>query len=183
LTGGRWDGKRLKWTLTGAPSRPYYVPLCHALSVLYTADGPRVDIFHDEQNVYAQHVLRIHGEAKSHLEPVSRCARVGELVFSSKLERVPLQAADLAAYLTFCRVAYGKQSPRTTLGRALRAFARFGNCIVLYNKRGIERYLVGLPQSIRNGQTASQVRAARRREDGLRKQREQQQQPKKRGVV
>jgi hypothetical protein len=176
LTGGRWtDGK---WAFRGAPARPYYVPLCSVLNSCYR-HRVRVNLFHDQQNVYAEHVRRLHSEMQQHL-PILRRRHIGAITFGSKLDYVPLQAADLAAYLTFHRLSYGKQVLDTDIGKASKAFRHFGDsAIVFYDEKTINSHLESLPKPIREGQTARQLRAQRNREQGIARQRAQQRIPKK----
>ena len=176
LTGGRWSIAQNKWVFSGAPTRPYYLPLCNVLDQC-NRTTEKVDIFHDQHQVYAKHVLRLHNEMKKHRKPAALRAGIGDLVFASKRERLPLQAADLAAYLTFCRVAYGQQADSDSeIGIASRGFGAFGQRVIrFYDATSIEATLTAsLPQVIREGRAASQLRSARNKERGKARQRDQQ---------
>jgi hypothetical protein len=152
LTGGRWDVAKGKWTLSGAPSRPYFLPLGVIMDRCHRTRH-RVDLFHDQQNVYAKHAVRLHAEMKLHR--ISIREGIGTLTFGSKREFVPLQAADLAAHLTFKRIVHGPQSLEDTdLGLTARAFQkRFGTGVIsVFDQAGLERHLqLVLPRAIRCG--------------------------------
>jgi hypothetical protein len=179
LTGGRLDRRTDKWVFSGAPSRPYYVPLCNILDRC-NRSPVRVDIFHDRHTVYAKHALRLHAEMRKHREPAFIRAGLGDLVFASRFERLPLQAADLIAYLTFCRVARGRQRDDDEIGRASRALARYGDGVItFYDERTMESKLARtLPRSIREGRSITQIKAAKRREEARQRQRDAQKNPK-----
>jgi hypothetical protein len=179
LTGGRWH--RGKWRFPGAPTKPYYLPFAHVFDKFHKGIE-RVNMFHDQHSVYAEHALRLHAHAKLHRKPPEFRQGIGTLTFGSKTEFVPLQAADLAAYLTFCRVAYGKAAPDTELGHVAQVFQqRFGNLILTFDERTIESHLRRtVPIAIREGRMPSQQRVERRRVKGREKQREKQRQRPKR---
>ena len=142
----------------------------------------RVDVFHDRHNVYVKPALKLHAEMKIHRLPASLRQGIGTLTFASKREYVPLQAADLLAYLVFRRVMRGPQAEKTTdIGRAASAFVRrFGTRVIgAFDESGLENHLrMVLPRVIREGRMPSQVRVARRRAEGRASQQRKQSRPK-----
>jgi hypothetical protein len=162
LTGGMWDVIKEKWTRRGAPTKPFYLPFAYVFDKC-NRSPQRVDWVHDRQDIYAEHAQRLHALAKSRRQPRAIRDAIGRLTFGSKEDVLPLQAADLAAYLTYYRVTHGLQPTESDLGRALDTFKRFGNVIFVYDEKTIDNHLrAALPRMVREGRKPSQIRAERR---------------------
>jgi hypothetical protein len=170
LTGGRWDGS--KWAFTGAPSRPYYLPLCNVLDRSFRTAEP-THLFHDQNPVYAGYITRLLQEMRARREPQAVRQAIGPIMFGSKTDIVPLQAADLAAYVTFHVLTEGRASFGPEMGVASNALgARLSEGrLVAYDAASMAAHLdASMPTVLRAGEMPGQKRAKRRRAAGQAKQ-------------
>jgi hypothetical protein len=158
LTGAHWING--KWRFMGVPSKPHGAVFTLAVNHALENHTQPVNLFHDEQHVYAPYLLKLNARARAHN---IFGGRVGPLVFDSKSNLVPLQAADLIAYCTYQILTHEKAKTAEIQAafNGLRSYRR------PYRKlEGIwlERLLSKVPDEIRKGTTRSQIAKALRAE-------------------
>ena len=149
LTGAKFDVVRKKWLTSGAPNTPYHVPIQQAVidAAKMTPVGSKVHFVHDQQTQYAPLVLERFAELKQIL---SVRDKLGDMVFSSRQEAVPLQAADLVAFVA---TKYGEAK---ILDRSAppsyefqRIMERPNNRLRFFDERGLKLILGRCPSQFR----------------------------------
>ena len=119
LTGGLFvhseKSNKRKWKKQGAPTKPYFLLLQHAVfdAVKQTEDkdfsgrfkgtGDLVHFFFDQQSEYESTALSICNSMRQSSLSVS--SRIGDVAYTSKHRAVSLQVADFLAYESFCYLA------------------------------------------------------------------------------
>jgi len=111
LTGGhRLYGK---WNFSGAPTKPYYLVFQHlviqAIENIHNLSW-KADFVFDQQNQLAPLAARLYSRMKASGTEYPVFSRMGDVIFSSRLERPGLQAADLLAHCWYQYVFHGKQT-------------------------------------------------------------------------
>jgi hypothetical protein len=98
ITGARYDEQTQKWLTSGAPKTPYHFPVQQAVvdSAGMASSTNKAHFVHDQHKQYAPLVLERFAQLKENL--TERRDRLGDFVFSPRMEATPLQAADMMAY-------------------------------------------------------------------------------------
>jgi hypothetical protein len=100
VTGGQYQIKQERWIRSGAPNKPYFLPFVHCLFVgVYKTQTPhtKIDFVFDAQHIYEGLALKIFADIKADPDWSNR-HRMGAIIYDSKTNKLPLQAADLIAY-------------------------------------------------------------------------------------
>ena len=109
LTGS--DRRNGKMTLSGAPTKPYYLAFQEAIvSSLEWLDGNDLQIHFtfDQQEQFAPLALDMFRYFKQPEYPYAR--KMGSAIYTSRLEAIGLQAADMLCYSWFQRIAEHSQN-------------------------------------------------------------------------
>jgi hypothetical protein len=150
VTGAQFGIKANKWLTSGAPKTPYHVPVQHAVIDGGKMASPenKAHFVHDQQNQYAPLVLERFAELKKALKIKDN---LGDMVFSSRLEAIPLQAADLIAYVATkhaeARLASGL--PNVPLSYESRRILERPHDLRFIDRHGISLILDGCPAHLR----------------------------------
>ena len=137
----------------GVPTKPHGAAFILAVNHALEGHGNIVNLFHDEQNVYAPYLLKLHARAKAFN---TYDGRMGPLVFDSKDNLVPLHAADFFAYCTFHRLMYGAPRERE-MRLAFEGLSGYAEPYRLLEGVYFQRLLSKVPNDIRLGLTRSQL--------------------------
>jgi len=146
LTGGVWTGR--KWQLTGAPSRPYYVPFVDVVveSLRVVPPPEQIHFTFDQQTELEGFALKLHGEMKRTDHELSQ--RLGHAVFASRLEAPPLQAADLLSHSWYETYVRGQRT-RRDIRLVMEFLAAIGNSTMRFtSKQSMDKLLGKIPLSV-----------------------------------
>jgi hypothetical protein len=136
-----------KFTSTGSPNRPYYLPFQHCVkqAASYTPTGSRVHLNFGLDSSFAGYAVNLVNQIKS--DPIAPYKdRIGTVQFPPAKETPQLQAADLLVYLTYTdmqerHLNNGWDEQPSGLLKICLQKARVREDFVYYNKQCIEMTL------------------------------------------
>lgn len=102
LTGATWDPKKMRFTSTGCPNRPYFVPFVECLKIVatHTPAGAQTHLFFGVDRPIAGYAAALFRYIKSR-SPGLRTDRFGAIGFPLASKTPRLQVADLFSYLSY----------------------------------------------------------------------------------
>lgn len=142
LTGAiQVDGK---WRLTGAPSRPYYVPfqwsILKGASLVKRSDWKANFIF-DQQKVFAGYALQMYRHISGDPENCDVTPQLGRAIFMSRFDALPLQAADLVAHVWYQLLVKGRKGITREMELAADVFTKKGDALSFFSKDVMDKLL------------------------------------------
>jgi hypothetical protein len=156
LTGARYDMSRSKWLTSGAPETPYHLPIQQVVvdAAHLASPSKKAHFVHDQQKQYGPLVLERFSELRNILA-IKEC--LGDIVFSPRLEAVPLQAADLIAFVAtkYAEARLATGNPRIAPSYEFRRVMERPNNIRFLDENGIALLLDGCPTALRTSLIAT----------------------------
>jgi hypothetical protein len=146
-----------KFTTSGSPSKPYFVPFHKCLEVVanYAPVGGKAHFFFGLDRPFAQYATTLFGEVKETIG-LSYRSRLGDPAFPLAKEAPPLQAADFLAYLTYRYMQEKHENPDKSrpseILKAVLTRAIHNEDFLLFNKEFMRRLIgnVTIPVVDRN---------------------------------
>ncbi len=133
-----------KWRLTGAPSRPYYVPfqwsILKVASLVQRSDWKAHFVF-DQQKAFSGYALEMYRHITNDPENCDVTPQLGGAAFQSRFDAPPLQAADLVAHAWYQLLVKGRQGITKEMERAADVFTKKGDALSFFSKDVMDKLL------------------------------------------
>lgn len=145
LTGGKWRSE--KWRISGAPTKPYFLPFQDVIIQGVEAvkrPRDRAHFYFDTNKQLSSFGRELYAQVRNGCEDAGFVSRMGDLTFASPSENPGLQAADLFAYCWYHFRLHG-HSTKPEVQMVMNVLTKKGDELNYFSKAAMDKLLGKIP--------------------------------------